>query len=175
MNVLVTGFGPFLSHGENPSAILAAGSGRPNDTIEVSYRAADEFIENLDPASFDAWLMIGLAAKAEKMRLETVARNRIGTTPDVRGEVHGPGPISPQKPPQLAANLWTGVALVAEDEAFELSVDAGDYLCNYLLFRAIERFPDKKLGFLHVPPFEQMSLPTAQAALERILAEVERA
>ncbi len=161
--MLVTGFGPFLSHEENPSAVLASDSGQRFEVLEVSYRAVDEFLDSLDPGSFDAWLALGLAAKATTMLSERVGRNWIAAVPDVRGEVHGPGVIDPTGPPLLSAS-W-----VFDDECVESSVDAGGYLCNYVLYRALRRFPEKRIAFLHVPPFSVVGLEEQQAALRRLL------
>ena len=59
-------------------------------------------------------------------------------------------------PRQLAATLWHEPELLGEDPRWVQSVDAGTYLCNYAFFRAVSRFPDKLVGFLHVPPFEKL-------------------
>jgi pyrrolidone-carboxylate peptidase len=153
--MFVTGFGPFGSITDNPSSMLAEISGRPFHVLTVSFRAVDEFLEGLDP-SFDSLLLIGVAAGADSFRVETVARNEIGPAPDVEGEQWGPGPIDPRLPRQLAATLWP-VELLAEDPRWAPSVDAGNYLCNYVFFRALARFPDKPVGFLHVPSYETLS------------------
>jgi pyrrolidone-carboxylate peptidase len=117
--------------------------------LEVSYAAVDEFLESVGP--FDAWLALGLANKSKTMLYETVGRNYVGGVADVRGVVAGPGVIDPIGPPAIAASLWHGSRL--EFEGVEPSVNAGDYLCNYLLYRALRRFPEWRIGFLHLPPF----------------------
>jgi pyroglutamyl-peptidase len=152
MRLLVTGFGPFLDHTANPSQALAESCGAPFVVLEVSYRSVIGFIESLDASSFDALLSIGLADKAEAAQFETVGRNFVGATPDVRGEVFGPGVIDPTGPPAIASTLWHGLDT---SEAVP-SADAGGYLCNYLLYLALRRFPQRRVGFLHVPPFEVM-------------------
>ena len=169
---LITGFGPFLSVTDNPSGRLAAESGLPHRVLEVSFDAVDEFVEGLDPADFETLLMLGVAGRASTMRVELVAHNVIGSTPDVRGHVQGPSAISPMHPAQLAGTLWTGPELLNEGDGWVPSVDAGDYLCNYIYFRAAQRFPDKPVGFLHVPPYEAMPFEEQRELLDRILGQL---
>ena len=168
--ILVTGFGPFLDHGENPSAILAQNSGLRHEVLEVSFSGVDRFIEELDGNSFDAWIQIGLAAKAKTVLLETTAKNRIGKTPDVLGESHSAGPVDPSKPAQLASTLWGPV--LRDSEELKPSVDAGDYLCNYLLYKSLERFPDKMIGFLHIPKPELLQLERQQEILAELIDQI---
>jgi len=169
--LLVTGFGPFLDFGDNPSQKLAESSGCRHEILEVSFKAVDEFVVGLDPDSFDTWLAIGLASKAETMLVETVGHNKIGATPDVRGEVHGPGKIDPVAPPMLAATLWPA-ALLSETDIRRPSTDPGGYLCNFLLFRALQQFPEKRVGFLHIPSFEMVPFETQIEELRFILEEI---
>jgi pyrrolidone-carboxylate peptidase len=50
------------------------------------------------------------------------------------------------------------------------STDAGGYLCGYMLYRALQAFPDKAVGFLHLPPPDQKA-PQAQAdSIKEILS-----
>lgn len=155
MRILVTGFGAFRDIDSNPSQWLAE---RVQDefefrvkVLEVSYAAADEFVAGLDGDNFDAWLMMGVHGSAERMHLECVAKNGCGMGADVRGEVRGPGMIDPALPGQLHGDLFAGMG-------DGVTVDAGGYLCNYLFFQGVARFPDKRIGFLHVPRAEAMGL-----------------
>ena len=170
MSLLVTGFGPFLDHVDNPSALLARASGERFEVLEVSFSGVDAFLEGLAPHGFDSWLALGLAAKATGMLCETVGSNRIGPQPDVRGEVHGPGLIDPAGPPHFSSSLWHGS--VFESEELAMSTDAGGYLCNYLLYRALRRFPEKRIGFLHVPPFSAIDMDRQTALLRKVLESI---
>lgn len=151
MNLFVTGYGPFGTVTENPSGLIAARLGSPHQVLDVTFCAADTFLDEFGAMPYDALLMIGVAASAERMRLETVARNRIGHSPDVAGVVMGPGPVNAAAPRQLHASLWSGFEQWLDSPDFEPSVDAGDYLCNYLAFEAARRYPKRETGFLHVP------------------------
>jgi len=169
MNVFVTGFGPFLGNGDNPSASLAESCGLPFRVLPVTFHAVEEFLASAP--EFDALLMLGLASGEQnpRLRLEMMARNVIGATPDAEGVVGGPGPIAPFAPRQLGATLFRSPALVAECEHWRPSVDAGSYLCNYSLFRALQTWPGQAVGFVHVPPVEVLPLDLQRAVLAQLL------
>lgn len=166
MNIFVTGFGPFLDVAENPSGVIASRLGLSFEVLDVTFSAADAFLDRFATTDFEALLMIGVAANSTRMRFETVARNVIGPTPDVAGVVMGPGPVHGASPRQLHSSLWEGIDAWASDP-FEMSVDAGSYLCNYLSYEAARRFPDRRTGFLHVP------LPSAGLPLDAMVAAIQ--
>jgi pyrrolidone-carboxylate peptidase len=120
----------------------------------VSFKGVDSYIESLNPTLFDTWLMLGVAGKAPKFRVELRAQNDIANIPDVLGEVHGPGPINADGPHQLGTTLWHAPEWFVETDLREPSVDAGQYLCNYLYYRGLQAFPNHRIGFLHVPGLE---------------------
>lgn len=169
LDILVTGFGPFGGFGENPSQALAERCGLPYEVLEVSFRAVDAFVDRIAAEPPDRLLLMGVAGRAARLRIEWVAQNRVGTHPDVRGEVYGPSPIDPRRPPNLAATLWPHEPFGKPCELWEPSVDAGTYLCNYAFFRALEALPDTRTGFLHVPPTDALPLDAQLAALGRVL------
>jgi pyroglutamyl-peptidase len=174
----VTGFLAFEGFAINPSALLAESSGRPFQLLEVSYDAVDEFIAQLDPRRFDRLIMLGVAGKSSRLRLEQVARNRIGPRPDVRGFApcsSGIVAIAPDGPDLLPGTLWHRyAALLTETPHRRPSEDAGQYLCNYIYYRALERFgTTHAVAFLHVPPLDRVDLPTQQLVLREILEAVE--
>lgn len=171
---LVTGFLAFEGFDVNPSALLAPRSGRRFELIEVSYAAVDQFIDRLDPASFDIWLIMGVAGNSSRMRLEMFGRNVIGARMDVTGEATA-GEIDPAGPAQIAGTLWSSPTFALETEARRPSDDAGDYLCNYIYYRALRRFDGagKRIGFLHVPPLERMPMERQLAELDEILRQIE--
>jgi pyroglutamyl-peptidase len=170
---LVTGFGPFAQIADNPSARLASAVAPDHVILEVSYRAADEFISKLQPGDFDRLLMLGVAAGRRQMAFELFARNqRAGV--DVRGEKGGGAEIDPGAPLLLASNLWSpelcGRLIARHGNSLYSSLDAGAYLCNYLAYLALRKFPDKAVGFLHVVMPDALSIKTQQAVLEDVLA-----
>jgi pyrrolidone-carboxylate peptidase len=160
IKVLVTGLGPFMEVTDNPSARVACDMEQPCQILEVSYQAVDVFVNRLDHASFDYWLMLGVASARPKVSLELFARN-IRKGKDVlgnenRGEIQAGGPLL------LPSTLWTpeiaAELLVERPKEVAASMDAGTYLCNYLLYRGLERFPTKRVGFMHVVNPDQVGI-----------------
>lgn len=175
MRTLVTGFGPFRNVTENPSAKLAEGCGRPFQVLEVAYDAADAFLEGLSPEGFDTLLMLGVASGRSRLTPELFARNVRHGEADVRGQTL-PGPIEEGQPLLLESTLWNAHLLAEVEVGFGLfaSMDAGGYLCNYLSYRALRRFPSKRVGFLHVPPFDKVPQERQAEILAGVLESVER-
>lgn len=171
MNLMVTGFGPFGEFESNPSEALASQSGMPFEILEVSFRAVDSFIGRIKTSPPECLLCIGLAAKAERFRFETIAHNKIGPGADVRGEMWGPGPIDPAGPPMHSGSLWEPIML-HESSMSEASMDAGGYLCNYLYFQALRQLPTANVGFLHVPPFEKIDRTTQALVLTELIHSI---
>lgn len=166
---IVTGFGPFRDVVENPSSWLAQRSGLPYELLEVSFAGVDAYLDQLNPDTFDHWLMIGVHGGATKFHLECVGKNFVGPGEDVLGMVGGPGKIDPSLPPQIHTDFW---ADALPDETMEITTDAGGYLCNYLLTRGLQKFPDKRIGFLHVPRQEVVPLETQLEWFRRLLIQI---
>ena len=152
--ILVTGFGPFPSAPFNPTGTLVerlarlrrpalAGVAIIPHVFQTSYAAVDRDLPKLIARHKpDALLMFGLAPRAKSLRIETRARNALGSFPDV-SRSFAAQPVYPDS--------WTsgfGVArirarhLLAAARSLRvpvvLSRDAGRYLCNYLCWRATE-------------------------------------
>lgn len=167
--LLVTGFGPFGKFLENPAQRLAETCGFPHKILPVSYREVPDELDALDADSFDRLLMIGVAAMADKPRIEQVARNHVGKATDIHGETYGPGPIHPDAPPAMSGTLWSELDLSDVESEVETSQDAGGFLCNFVYFEALRRFPGKEIGFLHVPPADVMPIEDQERVLRSIL------
>ncbi len=165
---LVTAFTAFDRFAVNPSALVAERMGLPFIRLEVSYEAVDLFIGGLDARSFDRAILMGVAGSSSNFRLEVIAQNRVDRIPDVRGHIPPNMLIDDNAPSQLVGTLWRGELLEHPPASVARSVDAGGYLCNYLYFRMLQRFVNKRIGFLHVPPLEMMNLD-AQATITRDL------
>lgn len=161
---IVTGFGPFLSHAENPSARLAETLGKPFRVLEVSYAAVDRFLSEINPDSFDTLVGLGLNARARKINLERFGRNQLGKVADVRGCLPEKHQIVDGGPALLPATLWAGRAKSLAPQV-RYSTSAGSYLCNYLLYEALRRFPEKRVGFIHVPLFSRLDEATQRSLI----------
>lgn len=162
MRLLVTGFGPFPGMPRNPSAALArrvAASPRWRVLgVEVECRilatAYSALATELDPALAegpDAVLLIGVAGRSKRIRVERRATNRRSTLfPDVTGETAvalASGRTAERRSriaPIKLLRLLCGHSLPAY-----ISRDAGRYLCNAAYYRALAL--PRPVLFIHVP------------------------
>jgi pyroglutamyl-peptidase len=166
--VLVTGFEPFGSHADNPSAELAkAVDGRrvgdlrvrsavlPVLHAEAAPRAAGLLAEHAPVAV----LHLGLAEGRTRLALERVALNVMDyRIPDAGGYRPGGEPCVPGGPAAYLATLPLAAiltALTAESIPAYVSNTAGTYLCNETLYGTLHEIGRRGLrcraGFLHVP------------------------
>lgn len=183
--LLVCGFDSFPEAPRNPSAAVVEALGRnawsPAGadvaylTLPVAWRGSVETIlVRAAEERFEGVLVVGVAVEAEAFRVETLGRNLADPTrPDHAGDlwpaplIAGDGPAAlPATAPwrsMLAAVAETGLPVVASD-------DAGDYLCNFTLFRLLAEAPIPAAGFLHVPQARECAADAAFA-----LADIDRA
>ncbi|WP_280137226.1 peptidase C15 [Methylobacterium sp. Leaf108] len=163
-HLLVTGFGPFPGMPVNPSAILArrlAAHPRLRRLavspyvliLPTAYAAIATHLEPALAARPCAILMIGVAARARRVRVESRAVNRASRLfPDASGRVSARLCLEPMGPAARTSPVAAfvlrrlrerGVAAIA-------SRNAGRYLCNATYFRALHA--GCPVVFLHVPP-----------------------
>lgn len=169
--IFVTGFGAFGTVATNPTTVLAEECGQPHALLEVAWDAVDEFLASLNPDDFDSLLLMGVAAGRTEMCAELFARNHAGQAPDVRG-VRRFGLFDSASPNLLASSLWgaESVAHLTYHRVLRPSYDAGSYLCNYIHYQALRRFPEKRVGFLHVPTFQDLAQEVQIERLGKILS-----
>lgn len=164
MRLLVTGFGPFPRMPRNPSGALAravAASPRWRRLgIRVEYRVLTTsyaaLASELDPALTtgpDAILMIGVAGRADRVRIETRGTARRSTLyPDAAGKVAA-GAGETRREPEFRRTRVNAVAalrlLRAAGVPARLSRNAGRYLCNASYFRALAG--EAPVLFIHIP------------------------
>ena len=194
----MTGFGPFPGAPFNPTAEVVRRLGRSRraglagvrlvtHVFETSYAAVDaELPRLLEEHRPDAVLMLGLAARARWLRLETCARNmRSRLLPDVAGEAAATPRIRPGAPPVLRGRApFLELAALGRKARLpaRLSHDAGRYLCNYAYWRLLEREDGGRLPlavFIHVPlvargPVRVRPARPRPIALEDLLRVAER-
>jgi pyroglutamyl-peptidase len=189
LRILVTGFGPFPGAPENPTGPLVRALGRnpraAKDGVTIKahvfptrYKAVDRALPRLlKTFKPDALIMFGLATRSRKIRVETLARNRISDHPDAGGSTRGPGAIDAQSERSLKVRAPATALLRALEHAglpARLSRNAGDYLCNYTLWHATcaaaDRTGPKLAAFVHVPPLStRMNADRLKAAGVAIL------
>lgn len=178
--LLITGFGPFPGVPANPSGHLARRVGALSrmrrirggpPRVLVLPTAYDAIPETLVPALVDrpaAILMIGVALRSTRPRVEFRARNRASRLfPDASGCIAGRLSLEPDGPaerrsPHARAAL---ARLRREGVAAIRSQDAGRYLCNAAYYRALaEGCP---VLFLHIPPFPKPGRARKPGGLRR--------
>lgn len=170
--LLVCGFGSFPAAPRNPAAAIVetlAQEAWAPPGFEVEYltlpvawtRSVETIQEVLAERSADAVLVVGVATESDAFRVETMGRNRAGRAkPDDRGEVWEGSLIKPDGPGALASTAPTDEildALIGSHLAARLSDDAGDYLCNFTLYRLLAEAAAPSVAFLHVPQVREFS------------------
>jgi pyroglutamyl-peptidase len=167
--LLITGFSPFPGAPANPTAALAprlarAGRRRGIDCVAhvfaTTYAAVDRELPRLIAAHRpDAILMLGLAARRRHVSIEVFARNRMSVWfPDAGGVVPPRATIAPGTAAATRGRAEFSRLLAAARATrvkTHLSRDAGNYLCNFVYWRALEAaaLPDgpRRAVFVHVP------------------------
>lgn len=167
MTVLVTGFDPFGGEKRNPSAEVVE---RLSDRIAgaeivkvilptVRYRAPQLAWERIEKHRPDAVLSIGQAGGRAAVTVERVAVNlddyRI---PDNEGNRPTDEPVVPGGPDGYLTNLPVKAmveAIRARGIPAEVSLSAGTFVCNHLLYslryRLEQKYPGTGCGFIHIP------------------------
>lgn len=161
--LLVTGFGPFPGMAENPSAAIARrvaasprwrrlGIAAEALVLPTAYAALDSVLAPALAAGFDAVLMIGVAGRARKVRVERRAANRASILlPDAGGRRRAALALVPGEGDRRSTVAAGRVLhrLRRRAVACVASQDAGRYLCNASYFAALaEPVP---VVFLHIP------------------------
>lgn len=167
--ILATGFGVFPGAPENPTAwamdALEHSGWRPEGarlvtkTLPVRFDLWEsEFAPLLEATNPDAVVAFGLSAKATGITMESTARNCVAMgRPDFTGACAASDRVIADGPALLPTRLPLREMSVALREAripVARSDDAGDYLCNLLFYRLMdraERGGPRVAGFIHVP------------------------
>ncbi len=186
--LLVTGFGPFGDHTDNPSALaverLAEDWSAPSGTrlvtavLPVSFARATAQLASLIAEHRPAVVLsVGLAAGRERIGLERVALNLADARiPDVDGAQPVDVPVLPGEPLARLTTLPVKAALAALRDAglpAELSLSAGSYVCNAVMYAGLSRAGDGvPAGFVHIPSADVVPVADAATALGLVLDTV---
>ena len=188
--VLVTGFGPFGVNARNPTGEVArALDGRRiwevavhGVELPVEWDAAFDALQGATAAFRPcALVMFGVADRAG-VSVESTARNQRGARPDVQGRGGElAGPIEAEGPARLATTLPESLAAAVGPLPCTPSDDAGDYLCNFVFYRALRSLTEVPLrGFVHVPRLwspatpDGRSLSQIQASMTSVVTALAR-
>lgn len=160
---LLTGFGPFPGAPVNPTGavIEAAAKAAPTGldfrtlVLDTQYAAVDGALAQMADMSPDIVVMTGLAQDAARVRIELVARNAVAAgRPDAAGRTFDDAAIMAGAPDCLetTADLTRLIGALSDARVdFELSRDAGGYVCNFAYFHALRRYAPARIVFVHLP------------------------
>ena len=166
MRILLTGFEPFGGRSRNPSDEIArALDGEvlhgltvvsrilPVDTRRAP-RLLNDAIASVQP---QAVVCLGEAARRQHISIERVAVNLLDfRIPDNAGHHVVDQPIDPAGPAAVFATLPVRLlhdALQSAGVPVELSLSAGAYLCNQVMYHALCQLEGTSVpaGFVHLP------------------------
>jgi pyroglutamyl-peptidase len=126
----------------------------------------------------DGVLVIGVAVKAEAFRVEALARNAAcQTSLDAHRQTWPGSLVLTDAPATLAVTAPFAAMVEAIGQAglpVESSEDAGDYLCNFTLYRLLHAAAAPAIGFLHIPQARECD-PAARFGLDQIALAVQAA
>ncbi len=180
--LLLCGFGSFPEAPLNPSAavvsILAREAWAPAGvevdflTLPVQWKGSVETIlRKIQDRPAEGVLVVGVAVEAEAFRVEHTGRNCAARErPDHAGRVWDQPLIDGAGADEIAATAPCATmleALAAEGLPVVRSDDAGDYLCNFTLYRLLAAGVAPAVGFLHVPQARECA-PSAAFSLDQI-------
>lgn len=186
MNVLlVTGFGAFPGAPTNPSAEIVRclerfwrpafarrGVRLATAVLPVVYGVGPHLDALFSREKPDAIVHLGLAGRRRRVSVETRAANTVSTVkPDASGGYARRRTLAAGAAPYRRSG-WNAVGLAAalrqDGVDAEVSIDAGDYVCNALLWRSLASHSAPAI-FIHVPKKRRASPTGIAAALARIL------
>lgn len=167
MRVMATGFEPFGGDKINPSWEAVRALPDRIGTAEIvkcqiptAFEAAERIIrKRLDQVRPDALLCVGLYGGSPSIRVERVAINlQDARIPDNAGAKPQDQPVCPEGPDAYFATIPTRKiveTMTSLGIPAVLSYSAGTYVCNTLLYSALDHIARQELhipcGFLHVP------------------------
>lgn len=164
--ILVTGFGAFPGAPTNPTSAIVNRLAKSRRLARLGLRIEAhvfpvvyarieaEIAGLLARTRPDFVIHLGLAARRKVISIETRAINRIGRLrPDAERRFSAASAVVAGGPSTRRAR-WPAARLVvaagARGARVRLSIDAGDYLCNQLLYLTLGMTP-APAGFIHVP------------------------
>ena len=197
--ILLTCFEPFGGETINPSAkamknvIPPFGCELIKLQLPVLWEGAEKLLfDAIDDFSPDSVLMTGQAGGTSAIRIERVAINLCGAIKDEAGLYPG----GSARPTELPAREGAPAAYFSTYDARKIldalkkenipagySYSAGTYICNYIMFSALDRLAstesDVPAGFIHLPYADgqksgspSMGIDMMSRAIEIILAQM---
>jgi pyroglutamyl-peptidase len=186
VRVLITGFGPFPGAPFNPSAALAkalarrrrpafAGIERVVHVFATTYASVDRDLPKSFAQKPDIVLMFGVAGRRRQLCIEMRARNAVSLLfPDASGHRPQHGAIVLAGLAALKGNAPFACLAGAAGTKARISRDAGNYLCNYVYWRALEHVHGTRplVQFVHIPPVGTKPHPRRRSKKPPTLAQL---
>lgn len=197
MRLLLTGFEPFGGSSINPSQQVVewlASEGLPGIDLITAILPVDrlhgpeKLVQVLEATQPEAVLCLGEASTRPALSIERLAINLLNyPIPDNQGEQVEDEPIIPGGPAAYFVTLPLRKALEAVQAVavpVELSLNAGSYLCNQILYTLLNYLAQWGLelpaGFIHLPrlpeqaaagkkPGPSMSLETSLRGVKAVV------
>ncbi len=163
--ILITFFGPFNSFLVNPSELVAEklqklfleDSNIEFRRLDVTFNSIDHFLES-DLNQFGVIIELGVATKSEQVKLELNGTNFIKGVDN--NNISKNGVITTNGNTFITTNfdedLLNNITSIYP-ELISKSESAGKYLCNYLYYQSLNKFPKKEILFFHVANFMDLS------------------
>ncbi len=193
MRLLLTGFEPFNGSPVNPSEQVVQGfaaESLPGIQLVTAIlpvdrlRGPEMLVQLIEGSQPDAVLCLGEASGRPAISIERLAVNLLSfAIPDNQGALVDDEPILPGAPAAYFVTLPVQKAYAAVQAAqvpVELSLSAGSYLCNQVLYTLLHylssRGLDTPAGFLHLPQLPEQAVlhqkPAATMSIETSLRGV---
>lgn len=186
VTTLVTGFEPFGGMERNPSAELLARVGEDVATaiLPVEFGALTRLVPELLAEHRPTHVVcLGLSGRATGLTLERIAINLIDARiPDNAGDQPVDQPVVPGGRAAWFVTLPVKAMLRAIQQTGvpgELSLSAGSYACNALLYlmlheaAALSSAQRPRCGFIHVPPENILDLESQARGLGAALGHLD--
>jgi len=196
MKILLTGFEPFGGSAVNPSEqVVRHFAAHPPADLELvtailpveRSRGPSELLQALGQHQPQAVICLGEAARRPAISIERVAINLLDyRIPDNSGQQVTDEQVVPGGPAAYFVTLPVREMQKAIQDAgipVELSLSAGTYLCNQVLYILLHELASKSMnipaGFIHLPQLpEQASRqnpPAASMSLEAMVTGIRAA
>ncbi len=162
--VLVTYFGPFNNFKYNPAELIAIelnaifknNSNIDFKKLDVSFESIDRFLNSkLD--DYEYIIELGVATKSDKIRIESKGTNVINgidihTNQKCGTIIENEEQVIPARFPIFIIDKI--ISLFPTEVV--VSDSAGKYLCNYLYFKSLFKYPQHKVLFIHIANFQDI-------------------
>lgn len=171
--MLITGFGPFRNFAVNPSGVVASALDPAAVILPVQYGKVELFVRSFKNQPPDRILSIGVAKQLSEPVFELYAHNVIGAEKGAGSRSHSRTVVKTGGPSTVGQTFISPTHLKTNQVPMKLGFDPGTYLCNFILYSWLIRYPSARVGFIHIPPFETMEMDEQVERIRNLIAFAE--